>query len=89
MARAVMATPAAAEGIDAGPADALAVASGVPDFAAGVTDLLNDPARRSVMGAAARAQMLARYGWDARLAPLADLLQLAPGGAGGPGRGAP
>lgn len=70
MSRAVVASPAAAEGIahagtilvDAQPAGA-------------VIDLLGDPDRAAALGAAARARVIARYGWDAGLAPLRDLLQ--------------
>ncbi len=80
MARPVVATPAAAEGIDAAPGRDLLVAGGTDgsagDFAAATLRLLADPAAGAALGGAARAQMLARYGWDARLAPLAAHLGL-------------
>ena len=77
MARPVVASPAAAEGIDAVPGAHLRVADGAEAIAEAVLALLGDPAAATAMGAAARQQMIARYGWDARLAPLADLLGLA------------
>lgn len=77
MARPVVASPAAAEGIDATPGDQLLVADGAAAMAAAVADLLADPARGAALGSAARARMVARYGWDAQMAPLADLLELA------------
>lgn len=72
MARPVVATPAAAEGIDH--AGALTVASG--DFAKAVCALLDDRAAAQALGRAARARVVVRYGWDARLAPLDALLGL-------------
>ena len=46
------------------------------DFAATVGDLLDRPEEARALGRAARAQMLARYAWPARLAPLDALLGL-------------
>jgi sugar transferase (PEP-CTERM/EpsH1 system associated) len=74
MARAVVATPAAAEGIDH--AGALRVAD--DDFATAVNDLLERRDEARALGRAARARMLARYAWPARLAPLDALLGLDP-----------
>jgi hypothetical protein len=45
-------------------------------MAGAVVRLFDDPQAAAAMGAAARARMIARYGWDARLAPLGDLLGL-------------
>ena len=67
MARPVVASTAAAEGIDHG--GTIAVAEGDRDFADRVIAALNGPADNG----AARARVLARYDWAARLAPL-DLL---------------
>lgn len=72
MARPVVATPAAAEGIDH--AGTLCIADDTPAFADSVCDLLANPAHARALGAAARARVVARYGWDARLAPLDALL---------------
>ncbi len=71
MARPVVATEAAAEGID----HAGTIVSGgtVGEIADAVSDLLAQQRKGDEMGARARAQVKARYGWDARLAPL-DLL---------------
>lgn len=76
MARPVVASPAAATGIDAMPGTHLRVADGADAFADAVCTLLDDPVAAAEMGQAARAQMIARYGWAARMAPLADLLAL-------------
>ncbi|WP_375286949.1 TIGR03087 family PEP-CTERM/XrtA system glycosyltransferase [Sphingomonas sp.] len=69
MARAVVASPAAAAGIDHAGA---IVVSDTP--AEAVSALLADPERAASLGAAARAQVIARYGWDARLAGLEALV---------------
>jgi sugar transferase (PEP-CTERM/EpsH1 system associated) len=71
MARPVVASPAAFEGIDAEPGRDLIVAS---DEGQAVADLLSDPAAAATIGAAARAQMEKSYRWAARLAPLAGML---------------
>ena len=77
MARPVVASAAAAEGIDATPGDHLLVADGADAMSAAVCSLFDDCDRARAMGQAARKQMIARYGWDARLAPLGQLLGLA------------
>jgi len=74
MARPVVASPQAYEGIDAEPGRDLLVADGCAAQAAAVADLLDDPARGEAIGAAARARVEARYAWDARLAPLDAML---------------
>jgi sugar transferase (PEP-CTERM/EpsH1 system associated) len=76
MARPVVASAAAATGIDAVDGEHLLVADDAAAMAAAVGRLFDDPAAAATMGKAARARMIARYGWDARLAPLADLLGL-------------
>ncbi|WOF42309.1 TIGR03087 family PEP-CTERM/XrtA system glycosyltransferase [Sphingopyxis indica] len=77
MARPVVASSAAATGIDASDGEHLLVAEGAEAMARAVCRLFDDPAAAATMGAAARARMIARYGWDARLAPLGQLLGLA------------
>ncbi|MGN8000610.1 TIGR03087 family PEP-CTERM/XrtA system glycosyltransferase [Sphingomonas sp. 22176] len=72
MARAVVASPAAAEGIDH--AGTLCVAEGADAFGDAVLRLLDDPDTATALGASARARVIARYSWDARLAPLDALL---------------
>ncbi|WP_293703396.1 MULTISPECIES: TIGR03087 family PEP-CTERM/XrtA system glycosyltransferase [unclassified Sphingopyxis] len=76
MARPVVASAAAATGIDATPGDHLLVADGTAAMADAVGALFDDRAAAAAMGQAARARMIARYGWDARLAPLGELLGL-------------
>ncbi|WP_428627949.1 TIGR03087 family PEP-CTERM/XrtA system glycosyltransferase [Sphingopyxis sp.] len=79
MARPVVSTPAAAEGIDAEHGSELRVADGADlgvFFARELVILLANPDTGAAMGRAARARMIARYGWDARLAPLGELLGL-------------
>lgn len=77
MARPVVASAAAATGIDATPGEHLLVADDPEAMAAAVVRLFDEPAAAAQMGQAARERMIARYGWDARLAPLAGLLGLA------------
>lgn len=76
MARSVVASAAAATGIDATPGEHLLVAEGAEAMADAVGSLFDDRAAAATMGQAARARMIARYGWGARLAPLGDLLGL-------------
>jgi sugar transferase (PEP-CTERM/EpsH1 system associated) len=74
MARPVVASPQAAEGIDHEGTIRVADAS---EQARAVLDLLVDPDGAAALGQAARARVMARYGWDARLAPLDALMGLA------------
>ena len=77
MARPVVATPAAFEGIEAQPGRDLLVAQNAQEQARAIRHLLSDPARAAALGAAARRRVEAVYSWDARLAPLAGLVGLA------------
>lgn len=74
MARSVVASSAAFEGIEAVPGRDLIVAD---DPADAVLALLTDRAHRAALGAAARAQVEARYDWSARLEPLAEMVGMA------------
>ena len=74
MARPVVASSPAAEGIDATDSRHLIVADGPQAQADAITGLLSDPARAAAIGAAARARVVERYSWDARLSPLARLI---------------
>ena len=74
MARPVVASPQAYEGIEAEPGRELIVANGWAAEGEAVAALIADPARAEAIGAAARARIEARYGWDARLAPLDAML---------------
>lgn len=79
MARPIVASPAAAEGIDAIDGDHFRVAHGADTaamFISLISQLLAAPDAAAAIGAAARDRMIARYGWDAQLAPLAGLLGL-------------
>ncbi|MBL0916572.1 MAG: TIGR03087 family PEP-CTERM/XrtA system glycosyltransferase, partial [Sphingopyxis sp.] len=73
MARPVVASAAAATGIDAVPGEHLLVADDAEAMAASVVRLFKDPAAAAKMGKAARERMVARYGWDAPRAPLAEV----------------
>jgi polysaccharide biosynthesis protein PslH len=73
MARPVIVSPAAAEGIDAAE---FVVASTPQEEADAVLALLADPARAHALGEASRARMVARYSWDARLSGLPAILGL-------------
>ncbi len=74
MARPVVASTAAAEGIDH--ADTIRIAATAQEFASRICDLLEAPDTAATLGQSARAQVIRRYGWDARLAPLDALLGL-------------
>lgn len=76
MARPVVASAAAAEGIDH---DGTILVGTTGDAIAGaVTQLLSDWNMADDMGKAARRRVIGRYGWEARLASLDTLLGLAP-----------
>jgi len=72
MARPVVASPQAAEGIDHD--DTIRMADNRQQARA-VLGLLADPAGAATLGQAARARVIARYGWDARLALLDALME--------------
>ena len=77
MEKCVIASPAAAEGIDAIPGDELVIADGPAAQAEAVRVLLANPDQATAIGQAARARMEARYSWDARLAGLPAILGFA------------
>ncbi len=81
MAKPVIATPQAAEGIDATPGRELVVADGADGLAAATLAALAEAGdgRARAMGARARALILAHYGWDSALAGLANVLEPPPG----------
>lgn len=72
MARPVVASVEAAEGIEHD--GCLRIAADAGDFGEDVAALLGDPQAAQALGAAARAQVQRRYGWDAQLAPVDTLL---------------
>lgn len=76
MARPVVASSAAAEGIDH--KGTIAVGASGGDIADAVTQLLSERRKAAELGLSARARVMARYGWDARLAPLDGLIGLPP-----------
>jgi sugar transferase (PEP-CTERM/EpsH1 system associated) len=78
MARPVVASTGAFEGIDARPGTDLIVADGAADQAGAVLTLFEEPGRAAAMAKSARARMVSHYGWDAQLAPLAAMLGLGP-----------
>jgi len=77
MARPVVASAAAAQGIDH--AGTIRVGETVGEIAEAVTQLLGDPRKAAELGASARKQVLERYSWEARLSPLDQVLGLRPG----------
>lgn len=74
MARPVVASAAAAEGIDHD--GTILVGATDPGLADAVAQLLSDREQAEALGREARARVIARYGWDARLAPLDALIGL-------------
>jgi sugar transferase (PEP-CTERM/EpsH1 system associated) len=76
MARPVVASPAAAEGIDAVSGEEIVIADGPYAQAEAVSTLLLTPSQAHAIGLAARARVEARYSWEARLAGLPKILGL-------------
>lgn len=74
MARPVVASPQAAEGIDAINGEHFIVAHDPQAEAEAVRVLLENPDQAAALGQAARARMEERYDWAATLAPLRDML---------------
>lgn len=70
MARPVIASAAAAEGIEARPGEHFLVAASDDAMVEAVCSLAADPDRGAAMGEAARTHMLQHYQWNAQLAPL-------------------
>ena len=70
MARPVVASAPAAEGIIAEDGRQFIIAADDAAMAAAISALVADPERAAAMGQAARAHMLQCYQWDAQLAPL-------------------
>jgi glycosyltransferase involved in cell wall biosynthesis len=74
MAKPVVATSAAFEGIEAEPGRDLIVADGVEAMADAIRRLLAAPAGAAAMGWSARLRVERSYSWDQRLAPLAEMV---------------
>ena len=74
MGKAVVASPAAAEGIDAETGAELLVAATPEMQIATIGALLADPLNARAIGTAARDRVRARYSWSTCLTPLADLM---------------
>jgi len=74
MARPVISTSLAGEGLDLIGDRELLIADGADAFAAAAVRLLRDPARRAALGAAGRRAMETRYTWPAVLAGLEPLI---------------
>jgi len=72
MARPVVASTAAATGIDHG--GTIALGEGVGGMADAVTALMEDPAHGAELGKAARQRVIDLYGWDAKLAALDEIM---------------
>ncbi|HEX4736174.1 MAG TPA: TIGR03087 family PEP-CTERM/XrtA system glycosyltransferase [Allosphingosinicella sp.] len=76
MAKPVVASPAAFEGIAAEPGRDLIVADSADEQADAIAGLLADPERAAAIGIAARRRMEEGYRWEAQLAPLAGIVGL-------------
>ena len=77
MGKAVVASPAAAQGIDAEAGSHYCVEATAEGQAAAIRELITSPEIAAKLGQAARARMEARYGWAATLAGLPQLLNMA------------
>ncbi len=73
MAKTVVVSPQALEGIAAEPGRDLLLAHDAPQFAAAIGQALTAP--RPEMGASARRVVETRYGWSSNLAPVVSLLE--------------
>lgn len=76
MGKSVVASIAAAEGIDAASGQSIIVAKDSRAEADGVIEILSNPAMALMLGKNARARVEARYGWEARMAGLPAILGL-------------
>lgn len=74
MARPVVASPPAFEGIDAVPGRDLVVAAGPREQAEAISRLLGNPGQAAALAAAGRRRMETHYRWDVRLAPLGGIV---------------
>ena len=74
LARPVVCTPHALEGIDATPGADLALADTADQFAETVLDLIATPERAQAMGVRARQRMVEAYSWEAQMAVLDDVI---------------
>ena len=74
MARPVVASPAAFEGIEAEPGKHLLVTEGAEAMAEAISTLIADPALATRLGRAGRDLVTTAYQWESRLAPLRDML---------------
>ncbi len=81
MARPVLCSAAAANGIDAEPGQDLLVADNFGSMVDAASALLREPARAAALGASARARVQARYSWAAAMAPLEAMLFPDPAGS--------
>jgi polysaccharide biosynthesis protein PslH len=77
MAKPVVASTPAAEGIDAAPGTELLIADSPREQADAILTLFANPAKAKALAQAARARMEARYGWDATLADLPHIMGMA------------
>jgi sugar transferase (PEP-CTERM/EpsH1 system associated) len=70
MGRPVVASAAAASGVDASPGSHVEFAADAPEFVRRIGALLADPAAAATMGRAARERILERYRWDRNMAEI-------------------
>ncbi len=76
MAKPIVATAAALEGIEAEAGTHLVVADQPDAMASAILGLARDQAKAAALGTAARQRVVERYDWDAKLAPLDAKLDL-------------
>jgi len=74
MAKPVVASPAAFEGIEAEPGRDLIVADGAAEMAEAIDHLLGTPEQAARLGASARRLVETSYSWEQRLAGLAEIV---------------
>lgn len=72
----VVASPAAAGGVDAVPGEHLLVARSSQDYAAMLLELMQDPAARQALAAAGRARVETHHSWGASMAKLDQIINV-------------
>ena len=76
MAKAIVATSIANEGIGARPGTEILIADDADEFAAGIISLLRDPERRRALGKAARTRVLRDWSWESHFLKIeADMME--------------
>lgn len=83
MGKAIVSTSIGAEGLGARHGEDMMIADSAPEFAAAVTEVLQDPDLRRRLGSAARRTAMERFSWDVIGAKMRELYQVVAEGSAG------